>query len=174
MTTHHTALRELGPQDRDWIPALGELFFDVVDAGASLGFLAEVGEGEMHDYWASVFDALGPDHRLWLMHQDGRALGTVQLARCTKPNGRHRAEVQKLMVHPDARRAGLAAQLMEAAQAQARRDGLSLLVLDTTAQSTAEHFYQSQGWQRVGEIPQFAANPDGTLAATALYWKRLD
>jgi len=163
----------LGPEDRDWIPALGELFFDTVDGGASLGFLADVDEPQMREYWEAVFDQLGPRHRLWLAHRDGQALGTVQLSLCGKPNGRHRAEVQKLMVHRDARRSGLAARLMEAAEAQARAAGIRLLVLDTEAQSPAEAFYQSQGWQRTGEIPGFAANPDGTLRATALYWKQL-
>ncbi|UXH77901.1 GNAT family N-acetyltransferase [Roseateles amylovorans] len=174
MTAAHPAPLELTRHDRDWLTALGELFFDVVDDGASLGFLAEVGEGEMREYWEGVFDALGERQRLWIVHQGGRVLGTVQLSMCSKPNGRHRAEVQKLMVHPHARRGGIAARLMAAAEGGARAQGLSLLVLDTTAQSAAEPFYQSLGWQRVGEIPHFAANPDGTLAPTALYWKRLD
>lgn len=166
-------LLSLTPQDRDWIPALGELFFQVVDGGASLGFLADVDEPQMRDYWEQVFDQLGPLHRLWLLHEGAEVLGTVQLSICGKPNGRHRGEVQKLMVHPDARRRGAAVQLMAAVEAAAREAGLSLLVLDTEAQSPAETFYQSQGWQRTGEIPQFAANPDGTLRATALYWKLL-
>ncbi|MBB3197202.1 GNAT family N-acetyltransferase [Roseateles terrae] len=166
-------LLSLSPQDRDWIPALGELFFQVVDGGASLGFLADVDEPQMRDYWEQVFDQLGPKHRLWLLHEGPELLGTVQLSLCGKPNGRHRGEVQKLMVHPDARRRGVAVQLMAAVEAAAREAGLTLLVLDTEAQSPAETFYQSGGWQRTGEIPQFAANPDGTLRATALYWKLL-
>ncbi len=166
-------LLSLTSQDRDWIPALGELFFQVVDGGASLGFLADVDEPQMRDYWEQVFDQLGPRHRLWLLHEGADVLGTVQLSICGKPNGRHRGEVQKLMVHPDARRRGAAAQMMTAVEAAAREAALSLLVLDTEAQSPAETFYQSQGWQRTGEIPQFAANPDGTLRATALYWKLL-
>lgn len=183
-------LIELSNKDRDWIPALGELFFDTVDGGASLGFLADVDEPQMREYWDAVFDQLGPRHRLWVLRHsaelrsdggpDGgssgtgtRVLGTVQLAICGKPNGRHRAEVQKLMVHRDARRGGMAARLMAAAETAAREAGLGLLVLDTEAQSPAEAFYQSQGWQRTGEIPFYATNPDGTLRATALYWKRL-
>lgn len=167
-------LIELHAGDRDWMPALGELFFDTVDGGGSLGFLADVGEAEMHDYWQGVFDQLGPRHRLWVAREGGQAVGTVQLSLCGKPNGRHRGEVQKLMVHRGARRGGLAVRLMDALETAARQAGLTLLVLDTTAQSAAESFYRSQAWQRVGEIPHFAANPDGEIAPTALYWKRLD
>ncbi len=167
-------LIELRGSDRDWMPALGELFFDVIDGGGSLGFLEDIDEAQMREYWEGVFDQLGPRHRLWIAREGDRALGTVQLSICGKPNGRHRAEVQKLMVHRDARRRGLAAQLMAALETAARSQGLSLLVLDTEAQSAAETFYQSQGFQRTGEIPFFATSPQGELRATALYWKRLE
>ena len=167
-------LIELRGSDRDWMPALGELFFDVIDGGGSLGFLEDIDEAQMREYWEGMFDQLGPRHRLWIAREGDRALGTVQLSICGKPNGRHRAEVQKLMVHRDARRRGLAAQLMAALETSARGQGLSLLVLDTEAQSAAETFYQSQGFQRTGEIPFFATSPQGELRATALYWKRLE
>ncbi|MDH0866361.1 GNAT family N-acetyltransferase [Mitsuaria sp. GD03876] len=166
-------LIELRGTDRDWMPALGELFFDVIDGGGSLGFLEDTDEAQMREYWESVFDALGPRQRLWIAREDDHILGTVQLSICGKPNGRHRAEVQKLMVHRDARRRGVAARLMRTLELAAREASLTLLVLDTSAQSAAETFYQSQGFLRVGEIPFFAANPQGALEATALYWKRI-
>ena len=97
----------------------------------------------------------------------------MQLSICGKPNGRHRAEVQKLMVHRDARRRGVAAQLMAALERVARDEGLRLLVLDTEVDSPAETFYRAQGFQRAGEIPDFATSPQGELRGTALYWKRL-
>ena len=110
---------------------------------------------------------------LALASDGDRALGTVQLSLCGKPNGRHRAEVQKLMVHRDARRRGVAAQLMAALERVARDEGLRLLVLDTEVDSPAETFYRALGFQRAGEIPDFATSPQGELCGTALYWKRL-
>ncbi|PIM55225.1 GNAT family N-acetyltransferase [Roseateles chitinivorans] len=166
-------LIDLHRTDRDWMPALGELFFDVIDGGGSLGFLEDIDEAQMREYWEGVFDQLGPRHRLWLCREGDRALGTVQLSVCGKPNGRHRAEVQKLMVHRDARRQGVAARLMGVLEGVARDEGLSLLVLDTEVGSPAETFYRAQGFQRAGEIPDFAASPQGELRGTALYWKRL-
>jgi hypothetical protein len=67
----------------------------------------------------------------------------------------------------------VAAQLMAALEAHARTHGVTLLVLDTEAGSAAESFYRNQGWQRVGEIPAFASRADGSLMATALYFKAL-
>lgn len=165
---------ELQSSDRDWMPALGELFFDTIDGGGSLGFLEDVDEGQMHEYWDGVFGQLGRRHRLWILRDGDTVLGTVQLARCGKPNGRHRAEVQKLMVRRAARRLGIAARLMAALEQTARAEGITLLVLDTEVQSAAETFYQGQGWQRAGEIPFYATSPQGELHGTALYWKRLD
>jgi acetyltransferase len=166
-------LIDLRGTDRDWMPALGELFFDVIDGGGSLGFLEDIDEAQMREYWEGVFDQLGPRHRLWVCRDGDRALGTVQLSICGKPNGRHRAEVQKLMVHRDARRRGVAAQLMAALERVARDEGLRLLVLDTEVDSPAETFYRALGFQRAGEIPDFATSPQGQLRGTALYWKRL-
>lgn len=166
-------LIDLRGTDRDWMPALGELFFDVIDGGGSLGFLEDIDEAQMREYWEGVFDQLGPRHRLWVCRDGDRALGTVQLSICSKPNGRHRAEVQKLMVHRDARRRGVAAQLMAALERVARDEGLRLLVLDTEVDSLAETFYRALGFQRAGEIPDFATSPQGELRGTALYWKRL-
>jgi GNAT superfamily N-acetyltransferase len=46
--------------------------------------------------------------------------------------------------------------LMEALEAEARKHGVSVLVLDTSTGSGAETFYQRAGWQKVGEIPRYA------------------
>ena len=46
---------------------------------------------------------------LFVVARGGRIAGSVQIDRDTPPNGRHRAEITKLLVHPDARRQGLPA-----------------------------------------------------------------
>ncbi len=156
------------------LDGLAALLADVVDGGHSVGFHAPLRHATALAYWREVAASLGADHMLWLAH-DGhrRTVGTVQLQRAKRENGRHRGEVCKLIVRRDARRAGVAARLMAALEAQALQCGLSLLVLDTEVQSPAESFYSHQGWQRVGEIPGFASNTSGALRATALYFKTL-
>ena len=90
------------------------------------------------------------------------------------PNQRHRAEVVKLLVHPDARRQGIARQLMIALETVARTEGRTLLTLDTWTGGYAESLYRSLGYVVVGVIPRFArgsTTPD--LEATTIMFKEL-
>jgi GNAT superfamily N-acetyltransferase len=77
------------------------------------------------------------------------------------------------MVMRSARGEGVASRLMAAAEAHARAERRTLLVLDTLEGSEAEPVYRHLGWQRVGEMPGYAARPDGALHATVYYYKRL-
>jgi GNAT superfamily N-acetyltransferase len=100
-------------------------------------------------------------------------VGSAQLELAMRENGRHRAEVAKVMVLRSARRQGIGRALMLAAEDQARRLGRSTLILDTRAGDPSERLYASVGWQRVGEIPRFARSAGGALDATAFYYKLL-
>ncbi|MFO1069756.1 MAG: hypothetical protein U1E14_14650 [Geminicoccaceae bacterium] len=62
---------------------------------------------------------------------------------------------------------------MQAAETAARAAGRTLLVLDT-ASAEAERLYARAGWQRVGVIPDYALNPDGSFCDTVLYYRKLD
>ncbi|MEH0168089.1 GNAT family N-acetyltransferase [Roseateles microcysteis] len=158
---------------RSWLARLNALLVDAVDQGASIGFLAPLSPHEANDYWEDVIARLGHEQRLVLLIAGQRLLGSVQLSLCSRANGRHRAEVQKLFVHSSARGHGHGRRLMRAVEAEARAAGRSLLVLDTEAGSLAETVYRRLGWSHAGEIPAFAASPDGELRTTALYFKLL-
>jgi acetyltransferase len=155
------------------LPALVELLQDAVHGGASVGFLAPLNAEAARRHWLGVFDQLGHQMRLWVAEHEGRAIGSVQLDLCAKDNGRHRAEVQKLFVHSVRRGRGVASQLLHAVEAYARAHGRTLLVLDTLRGSFAEAMYARQGWHFVGYIPDYAGKPDGTLEATAVFYKQL-
>jgi acetyltransferase len=156
------------------LDGLAALLADVVDNGSSVGFHAPLRHATALAYWCEVAASLDADNRLWTARDEKqRIVGSVQLQRARRENGRHRGEVCKLIVRRDARRAGVAASLMAALEAQALQCGLSLLVLDTETGSPAEAFYRHQGWQRAGEIPGYASNTSGALRATALYFKTL-
>ena len=62
---------------------------------------------------------------------------------------------------------------MAAAEDAAVRAGLDLLVLDTLRGTDAEGVYRHLGWTRAGEIPRYAATPDGALHPTVYYYKSL-
>ena len=153
--------------------ALAALLSDAVAGGASVGFTLPLAAGEARAWADGVVAALGPGLVLWFAEHDGHVVGTVQLGPCLKPNGRHRGDVMKLLVHSQARGAGTASALMAALEAHARATGLTLLVLDTEAGSTAEAIYRHQGWRHFGDVPDFAVTPSGTLHATACYYKPL-
>lgn len=154
--------------------ALAALLVDAVDGGASIGFLPPLGSDEAAEYWESVAAAVREGSSLLLIaRQDDRPVGTVQLDLAMRANGRHRAEVIRLMVHRAARRQGIGRALMLAVEAEARRLGRTTLVLDTRQGDPSETLYRTLGWTLAGTIPRYARSADGTLHTTALYYKLL-
>lgn len=165
------SIRRISASDHSLNDGLVRLLIDSVDGGASVGFLSPLSPATAARYWQGVFSALGDGLVLWIAEKEGEVVGSVQLALCQKENGIHRAEVQKLLVLSSARRRGIAAALMAELEDFARADKRTLLVLDTLVGSPAEVVYQRLHWQRAGEIPGYAASPDGALHATAYYFK---
>ena len=156
--------------------ALIALLQDVVDDGASVGFLPPLSSEEAGEYWDSVFTAVdGGARLLWVARTPGEGIaGTVQLDLEKRANGNHRAELIKLMVHTRARRRGIARALMLAAEAEARRLGRSTLFLDTRLGDASEILYRSLGWEFAGSIPRYARSAGGALDANAIYYRLLD
>ncbi|GJM10349.1 MAG: N-acetyltransferase [Lysobacteraceae bacterium] len=152
---------------------LAQCLWKTVEGGASIGFLEPFSLAEAKAYWCAVAEQLNEDLHLLVASDNGRAVGAVQLLRCSRANGRHRGEVQKLLIDPDYRGQGLAAQLLQALESEAKELGLTLLVLDTEFESVAERLYQRLGWQRVGAIPNYALSPDGEPVTTVYYYKEL-
>lgn len=168
-----TNIRRIASAEDSSIPGLCRLLMDAVNGGASVGFLAPLSHQTALRYWQHVFANLNDDGLvLWIAEVDGEIVGSVQLDLCGKENGRHRAEIQKLFVMRTHRGKGVSSALMQTGEAFARTNGLTLLVLDTQAGSIAESVYQHLGWQKVGEIPGYAASPNGELHATSYFFKR--
>lgn len=155
------------------LEGLCDLLADSVHGGASVGFLAPLARSTAERYWSGVFAALGEGLVLWIAQDGASVVGSVQLDPCPRDNGRHRAEVQKLFVRTSHRGRGVASRLLGELERFARASGRTLLVLDTQAGSHAEGVYRHLGWQRAGEIPGYAAAPDGVLHPTAYYFKAL-
>lgn len=104
--------------------ALRALVRDAVDGGASIGFVHPLGDGELDAYVDAIRDDAAAGTRVVLLARDAEGLvGMVQLDLAQKANARHRAELQKLMVHRRARRRGLGRALMHEAEAAARALG---------------------------------------------------
>jgi GNAT superfamily N-acetyltransferase len=146
-----------------------------VDAGASVSYLPPLSPDVARAFWKrSAADVAAGARILLAAWQDAELVGTVMLEFAGSPNQPHRAEVQKLLVHPSARRRGLARALMLRAEQEARRAGRSLLTLDTRAGDAAETLYRGLGWHEAGRIPGYALNADLTPCDTVFFWKQVD
>ncbi|MDX2139362.1 MAG: GNAT family N-acetyltransferase [Chloroflexota bacterium] len=153
--------------------SLMELLRDSVAHGASVGFLPPLDEAINRRYWAKVARDVEAGERVLIIAQrDGQVVGTAQLGLAMYPNGRHRAEVQKVLVHSTQRRQGIGQALMVQIEQEARALGRTLLVLDTLVDGGAEALYERTGYMRLGVIPQFALH-EGVLCGTVVYYKVL-
>jgi GNAT superfamily N-acetyltransferase len=168
-------IERLGPDltEAD-IESLAVLLLDAVAGNASVGFPSGLTHAESRAFWVDVAAAVRAGRVILLAARvDGNIAGTVQLVFSQYPNGRVRAEVAKLLVYTSMRRRGVGADLMRAAEDEARKASRSLLVLDTETGSAAEELYRKLGWTLAGVIPDFAYRPDGELRPTSFYYKKL-
>ncbi|VEA64006.1 Acetyltransferase [Serratia plymuthica] len=157
------------------LPELAEMLQASVSQGASIGFVMPFTLEQAQAFWRRLLPAIEREERILLVaRQAGRVVGTVQLLLDMPDNGRHRAEVVKLMVHPQARRQGIARELMLQIQQRAIQHQRHLLVLDTLTGDTAEGMYRQLGFQPAGSIPQYARASNGSaLDATSYMYKLL-
>jgi GNAT superfamily N-acetyltransferase len=146
---------------------LAQLLLDAHESNMALGMAAPLTRDVAADAWRQLSGVL-------LAAIDGGVVvGAVNLAPATTPNGRHRAEVQKLAVRLDRRGGGIGAALLDAVAARAREQGLRLLWLTTHADTRSDGFYVARGWTRMGVMPEYSVAPDGRYATNAFFYLQL-
>ena len=156
--------------------ALGDLtglLHACVHDGASVGFILPFDQSTAARFWSDkVLPAVQCGNSvLFVARIDGHIVGTVQLGLGLPSNQPHRADVLKLLVHPDQRRQGIARALMQTLISHAIQMGKTLLVLDTRSRDPSQRLYEGMGFLVAGEIPGFCRNPlrDEIEATTYLY-----
>ena len=161
--------------ERD-VRSLGDLLHACVNNGAAVSFILPFSRDEAAAFWR---DQVAPaviagTCKLIIARNDmQQGLGTVQLDLKMPPNQPHRGEIRKLLVHPAARRQGIARAIMHAIEVEALAAGRKLLTLDT-ASLAAEQLYASLGYVRVGVIPRFSLHPvSSELEGTTVMYKEL-
>jgi GNAT superfamily N-acetyltransferase len=163
-----------GALSDDDLDQLAQTLDLAVEQGASIGFVPPFGHSQALTFWQKLIPAfISGDRRLLVARLNGKIVGTVQLAVSQPANGAHRADVNKLMVHPEARRLGIARLLMVAVEERARSVGKKLLVLDTVFGGAAEGLYLSLGYEIAGRIPVYAMSTAGELESTTVMFKIL-
>ncbi|AUX72193.1 GNAT family N-acetyltransferase [Erwinia pyrifoliae] len=154
------------------LPALCAVLDACIAEGASIGFIHLDPEVLRHFWQDAALSLACGDKQLLVARIEGEIVATVMLALAMPPNGVHRAEVVKLLVHPRARRRGIARQLMCRAEQRAWQAGRTLLVLDTRSGDVAESLYHQLGWQVAGRIPACARSTAGEQDSTTLMYKQ--
>ena len=164
-------LKAIGERE---IQALSDVLIDCVESGASVSFMLPMTRSKAEAYWRSMAASVERGERVVLAAEDadGNIVGTAQVIWAQPENQPHRGDVAKMLVHRRARRRGVGAALLAAAERTALVAGRTLLVLDT-ASDDAERLYVRQGWERCGQIPDYALMPDGAPCATTIFFKRL-
>lgn len=172
--TVHTSIRRLEHVTDAELAGLADVVVDVVEGGASIGFMQPFPQTRAVEFWRAIADDVERGARALLVAEDALGIvGTVHLVLAQPENQPHRADLSKMLVHRRARRRGVGAALLRAAEDTARACGRSLLVLDT-ASDAAERLYERQGWVRVGTVPGFALLPDGAPCDTTFFYRELD
>jgi ribosomal protein S18 acetylase RimI-like enzyme len=174
LQTSAWTLRRLATVDAAQVQGLADILIDCVQGGASVSFMDPLSRERAVTFWEAVAADVAHGKRALLVAEDADGLcGTVQLALDLPENQPHRADLAKMLVHRRARRRGIAAELVRAAEVTARELGKTLLVLDT-ANDEAARVYERLGWQRVGAIPDYALLPRGGLCKTVIYFRQLN
>lgn len=174
MSTPLWSVRRLEAVDDAQIDALAGVLIDCVEGGASVNFMRPMTHAKAETYWRGVAESLGRGERVLLIAADerGEIIGTAQAIWAPQENQPHRADISKMLVRRSARRHGVGALVLAAAERAALDAGRTLLVLDT-ASAEAERLYERSGWQRVGTVPKYALMPDGPFCSTVIFYKDL-
>lgn len=167
-------VRVLETLDERAIQGLGDVLIDCVEGGASVSFMLPMTRAKADAFWRSAAASVARGERIVLAAEDetGTLLGTATVILQQPENQPHRGDVAKMLVHRQARKKGVGAALLVAAEQSALKAGKTLLVLDT-ASADAERLYERHGWQRCGVIPDYALLPDGPPCATIIFYKFL-
>ena len=130
------------------VDGLIDLLVDCVEGGASVSFMCPLSRERAAAFWRRVAQGVAAGERALLIAEDANGIcGTVQLVLDLPENQPHRADLAKMLVHRRARRQGLGAALMQAAEARraVRQDAL---VLDTVTTGVQRASRASAGPRR--------------------------
>ena len=154
------------------VEALCDVLIDCVEGGDSIGFMWPMTRLKAQTFWEGALASAERGERTIIVARDpsGTIVGTVSVIWAGPENQPHRADVAKMQVHRRARRHGVGAQLLAAAEEVAMKAGRTVLVLDT-ASPAAERLYSRGNWTRCGVIPKYALMPDGAYCDTTVFYK---
>ncbi len=168
-------IEALGPtQAESAIRIFAEILRACVATGASVSFLDPLPIEQARAFWNRRAAEVARGTRVligaWL---DGALVGTVTLDLDLPQNQPHRVELQKMLVHPDARRRGVGRALIVAAEEATLKAGRRLVTFDSDADGLGPPLYRAAGYREAGTIPGYALFADGRPCDTIFFYKEL-
>ncbi len=155
------------------LPALCEATDAAIIDGGGFGWVNPPGRKALESYFRGVL--LVPERDLFVARLNGDIVGSAILVRPPRNNEAQAfaASLMHAYVAPYARGHGLARMLTESVEARARELGYHILNLDVReTQTAAIRLYQSMGYVRWGEHPEYAL-VRGKPVSGLFYYKRL-
>ncbi|MEQ3553086.1 GNAT family N-acetyltransferase [Pseudonocardia nematodicida] len=133
--------------------ALAELWIAVTEAGGAVDFVPGWDPEEIRDLAVATVDEVRTGGaRMLVLGDDTDPVGTVFVVPGTGIAA-HRADVQRLMVHPGAQGRGIGTTLLEAAVAEARDMGVEMVTLGARGGTPLPGFYAARGFVEYGRLP---------------------
>src|SRR5512136_1153297 len=86
--------------------ALAEILIACVNGGASVSFMAPLARDKAESFWHGVADSVARGERALLVAKErgsAKLVGTVQVVLKQMENQPHRADLAKMLVHPEIR-----------------------------------------------------------------------
>lgn len=137
---------------------------EAIREGGGFGWTETPARDILERYWQGVLAS--PTRKMFVARMDGTICGTAQLILPPSNNEAqaHAVQLTTNFIAPWARGYGLAKRLLALVEKTARDKGYSVVNLDVreTAE-TAIKLYESQGYVRIGEHPDYARVDDAVL-----------
>lgn len=144
------------------VDALHRVVEAVMRLDGAVGWVAVPTRAETAEWTAELAaEVTAGRTRMALLSVAGRLEAVGRWSWYAKPTVAVNADVQQVMVHPDARGAGLARRLVEVLVADGRAHGVETLTLDVRGNNRAAMaLYESLGFTVCGRLPDFVAVGD--------------
>lgn len=146
--------------DRTALAAVAELVVAAAARGEALGLSTEITRPEYENHLEKLMiDAERGDAGLAVAQTDeGTIIGTAQWTRSPYPTRRVLAELDRVVVAPEARGAGIGTALIEAIAADARAASVEVLMLEVRGNNHAAiALYERHGFHRTGALRNVVA-----------------
>ncbi len=151
----------VGKSERVTLAAVAELVVAAAARGEALGLSAQITRPEYAGYLEKLMiDAERGDAGLAIVRntRDATVVGSAQWTRSPYPTRRVLAELDRVVVAPGARGAGIGAALVEAIAADAQAAGVEVLMLEARGNNHAAiALYERHGFSRAGALRNVVA-----------------